>query len=259
MFESAEKYERQMGRWSRQLAPLLIEFASIPVGAVVLDVGCGTGSLTTALARLTQAAQIVGIDASGSFIEYARSHTIDPRMTFIAGDARELTYPDDSFDCCLCLLAINHIADAPRAVREMRRVTKKGGVVATAMWDGTGGNPFNDCFWDAAIALDPSVARASERQGAYSSAQALSSLWQSAGLDQVKTKRLGMAVGFGSFAELWNRYLEGQGPSAAYVAALPENRRKALKEKLREIVLRNRSEGEFSLQASAWAVRGVVP
>ncbi len=259
MFEVAEKYERQMGRWSRQLAPLLVEFVAIPENAIVLDVGCGTGSLATTIARLTKAAKIVGIDASKSFIEYASAQCADGRVEFATGDAQKLAYPDASFDCCLSLLAINHIKNAPQAVLEMRRVTKSGGVVATAMWDGTGANPFNDCFWDVAIALDASVTRASERQGAYSSAEALSSLWLSAGLDRVETKRLEIPVGFASFAEFWSRYIDGQGPSAAYVVALPEDNREALKQRLREHVLRDRSDGAFSLQASAWAVRGNVP
>jgi hypothetical protein len=83
-------------------------------------------------------------------------------------------------------------------------------------------------------------------------------LWQRAGLECVETKRLEMPVGFGSFGEFWSRYIDGQGPSAAYVAGLPEDRREDLKEKLRQIVLRDCPEGAFSLQASAWAVRGVV-
>ncbi len=164
MFEVAEYYERQMGRWSRQLAPLLIEFAGVRDGDCVLDVGCGTGSLATTIVQFNKAAKVIGVDASKGFIEYARSRCTDSRVSFTFGDAHTLAYQNGSFDCCLSLLTVNHIANAPQAVREMRRVTKSGGVVATAMWDGSGGNAFNDCFWDAAIMLDSSVTRASERQ-----------------------------------------------------------------------------------------------
>ena len=79
MFEVAEAYQRQMGRWSRQLAPLLIEFAGVGAGERVLDAGCGTGSLALSIARLTKAAEIVGIDASKGFIEYACAQNSDPR------------------------------------------------------------------------------------------------------------------------------------------------------------------------------------
>src|SRR5262249_35460327 len=56
----ADNYERLMGRWSRRLAPLFIEHAGIAPGEEVLEVGCGTGSLTFALAA---AAPLGGLTA----------------------------------------------------------------------------------------------------------------------------------------------------------------------------------------------------
>lgn len=258
MFEVAEAYERQMGRWSKQLAPLLVDFVGVLEGDRVLDAGCGTGSLSAAIARMSKAAAIIGIDASKGFVEYARAQNSDPRVSFEIGDAQKLSYPDSSFDRCLSLLVVNHIPDTPKAVNEMRRVTKRGGVIATAMWDGTGGNEFNDCMWEAAAALDPKVERPAEKRGSYSSPLALSALWTDAGLTNIEVKDLTMSCGFASFDEFWNRYLEGQGPAGAYVVALPENRREMLRQRLREYVLRGRSDGAFALQAKAWAVRGIV-
>jgi SAM-dependent methyltransferase len=259
MFEIPEAYERQMGRWSRQLAPLFIEFAGVEEGDSVLDVGCGTGSLTMTISRLTKAAKIVGIDASKSFIKYAGAHCADPRVTFVTGDAQHLAYPDVSFDRCLSLLAINQIPDTPKAVNEMRRVTKPGGVIATAMWDGTGGNEFNDCMWDVAVSLDSAVERPAEKHGSYSSPAALSALWTDAGLTSIEVKDLKISCGFASFEEFWKRYLEGQGPGAAYVVALSEDRRATLRQRLRERVLSRQRDGAFALEAKAWAVRGLVP
>ncbi|HEX9265070.1 MAG TPA: class I SAM-dependent methyltransferase [Candidatus Binatia bacterium] len=82
MFEVAEAYEEMVGRWSRQLAPLFVEFAGVRDGDIVLDVGCGTGALSATLARVTGASKIVGIDPSNGFIEYARTQVADPRVTF---------------------------------------------------------------------------------------------------------------------------------------------------------------------------------
>jgi precorrin-6B methylase 2 len=79
MFQGAEAYEAMMGRWSRQLAPLFIDFVGVRDTDMVLDVGCGTGSLTTTLARVTRASKIVGIEPSSSFIDYARTQISDPR------------------------------------------------------------------------------------------------------------------------------------------------------------------------------------
>src|SRR5688572_15477880 len=97
MFEVAEAYEQILGRWSRQLAPLFVDFVGVTDGETVLDVGCGTGSLSATLA-LTGASKIVGIDPSRGFIEYARTQISDPRVTFDVGDAENLPYPNDSFD-----------------------------------------------------------------------------------------------------------------------------------------------------------------
>ena len=89
MFEVAEAYEIMMGRWSRQLAPLFVGFVCVRDGETVLDAGCGTGSLSATLARITGASKIVGIDPSKGFIEYARTQVGDPRVTFEVGDAHD--------------------------------------------------------------------------------------------------------------------------------------------------------------------------
>jgi SAM-dependent methyltransferase len=72
MFTNAEAYEHNMGRWSQRLAPLFIEFVGVRDADRVIDVGCGTGSLSLALARVTKRSEIVGDDPSVSFVDYAR-------------------------------------------------------------------------------------------------------------------------------------------------------------------------------------------
>ena len=185
MFEVAEAYEAWMGRWSRKLAPLFLEFVGIQEGEKVLDVGCGTGSLSATLAQVTRASKIVGIDPSKGFVEYARATVPDRRASFDVGNAQELPYSDGSFDRCLALLVVNFIPDAPKAAREMHRVTKSGGVVATTMWDGSRANELSESLWAAAIPLDPTAKEIADRRGIYGSAAALSDLWKGAGLTDI--------------------------------------------------------------------------
>ncbi|MGH7873435.1 MAG: class I SAM-dependent methyltransferase [Candidatus Binatia bacterium] len=257
MFEVAEAYERQRGRSSKVLAPLFADFAR--VGGEVLDVGCGTGALTFVIAKSQAVSKIVAMDLSEGFLAYARSGTDDPRISFERGDAQKLPFPDASFDRCLALLVMSFIPDAPEAAREMRRVTRPGGVVATAMWDNTGGNDLNQSLWEAAIPLDPKAPQAKDRPGSYGTAEDLSSLWGSAGLIEIEVKNIVFPCGFSSFDDFWLPLTEGQGPAGAYLARLSEGHRAELRERLRQDLFGNRADGPFTLQAKAWAVRGIVP
>jgi SAM-dependent methyltransferase len=259
MFEVGEAYESMMGRWSRQLAPRFIDFVGVRDADSVLDVGCGTGSLTTILAKVTGVAKIVGIDPSNGFIEYARAQNTDPRVIFDVGDAQQLPYPDGSFDRCLALLAVDYFPDARKAAREMRRVTKKAGIAATAMWDRSRANELYSCFWDAVEAIDSTAKRPAGRQGSYGTAEALSQLWNGAGLTDIRVTGLTISCQFSSFDELWQRYLTGEGPPGAYMAGLTTDRREVLRTAMQQHVLGDGPDRPFTLQAKAWAAKGVVP
>ena len=199
MFEVAEAYERQRGRSSKLLAPLFAEF--VGVQGEVLDVGCGTGALTFAIAKSESVSKIVAIDLSEAFLAYARFKTDDPRISFESGDAQHLSFPDASFDQCLALLVMRFIPDAPQAVKEMRRVTRPGGVVATAMWDTAGGNDLNDSLWEAALPFDANAPQDKDQPGSYGTAEELSSLWASARLENIEDRlRMRLRLVRGSLA-----------------------------------------------------------
>ncbi len=128
-----DAYERQMGRWSRRLAEAFLDFAG-PVAAEerVLDLGCGTGSLSLALARRSADARICGLDFSPAYVDYAqrRAGGGDPRLEFRVGDACAIPFPEASFDRVLSLLMLHFVPRAPAAVAEMRRVARPGAVAA---------------------------------------------------------------------------------------------------------------------------------
>ena len=85
-FGDAEAYEQMMGRWSRRLAPLLIRFGGLSDGERVLDIGCGTVSLTFTLPEIATVASVTGIDLTNSFVEFARGRNTDPRINFQTPD-----------------------------------------------------------------------------------------------------------------------------------------------------------------------------
>jgi ubiquinone/menaquinone biosynthesis C-methylase UbiE len=132
-FQNADAYEHIMGRWSRRLAPLLIRFGGLSDGDRILDVGCGTGSLTFTVPEIANVAGVTGIDLTESFAEFARANNTDSRISFQSADARVLPFEDNSFDRAFSMLVLQFIPDAARAVAEMRRVVRPDGTVTTAI------------------------------------------------------------------------------------------------------------------------------
>jgi len=94
MFADAEAYERFMGRWSRVVAPRLVDFTGVPDRGRLLEVGSATGSLAYAIVERKVHTHVVGIDPSREYIAYAASKNPSPdRVNFEVGDAQELQFP----------------------------------------------------------------------------------------------------------------------------------------------------------------------
>ena len=259
MFAGSDSYERFMGRWSRQLAPMFLAFASVADRDSVLDVGCGTGALASAVAQTFPSARVTGVDPSSAYIAAAQERAPGDRVRFLVGNARALELPSATFDKTLSMLVLNFIADPAAALREMIRVTRPDGIVAAAVWDYGEGMEMLRVFWDEAASLDPEIAARDERHMPLCRQGELGSLWRANGLDRVQEQPLVIELSFASFDDYWSPFLGGQGPAGAYTASLSDADRAALEARVRTRLLGTRPDGPFTLHARAWAVKGSVP
>src|SRR6266446_5315983 len=127
---SGSHYDQWMGRWSRLLAHELLKWLNIPAGLRWIDVCCGSGVVTEAIAERTAPASIVGVDVSVEQINFASEQRARSNIIFQTADAMNLPFPDASFDIAVCGLGLNYIPIPARGLDEFCRVTRPGGTVA---------------------------------------------------------------------------------------------------------------------------------
>lgn len=117
-------------RWRRLVAKQLQAGLSIE-GARALDVACGTGDLSLALAETT-GARIVGTDFCRPMLEIAarKARTNVPEIPFVEGDALRLPFADRSFDAATIAFGLRNLSSVETGLRELWRVLKPAGRVA---------------------------------------------------------------------------------------------------------------------------------
>lgn len=102
-------------------------------GMTLLDVGCGPGTITADLARMLGSGQVTALEVTEAALQLANSEA-DARgqtnMSFAVGNVQALDFPDDTFDVVHAHQVLQHLADPVRALREMHRVCKPGGLIA---------------------------------------------------------------------------------------------------------------------------------
>ena len=244
----ADAYDRFMGRYSAPLAPLLADLAGIESGQRVLDVGCGPGALTAELATRVGPGNVTAVDPSEPFVAAVRER--HPGVDIRRAAAEELPFGDGEFDAALAQLVVHFMTDPVAGLREMARVTRRGGVVAACVWDhGSSRGPLSR-FWNAARKLDPGVDDESELAGAREGHLAL--LFDQAGLRKVEDGAIAVSVEHPTFDEWWEPFTLGVGPAGAHVARLGPNER----ERLRELCRQLQPAEPFTVTAQAWAARG---
>jgi SAM-dependent methyltransferase len=252
-------YEHFMGRWSERLARPFLEFAGIRSGDRVLDIGCGTGTLSFALAQ--HGAKVVGMDASETYLDGARRRRSHPDVKYEHGDACHLRYPTASFDACVSTLAIDVIPEVDLVAAEMRRVVRPGGVVACGTFDFWGGNSVLDLVLDTGAVLDESIRtlRAQIKGRPIVRANGQADLWRSAGLVAVVEVPIVISFDYTGFQDYWTSFSTGPTRVAQRLIDVPPEVRSEIERHVRDGYLAGLPDGPRSFAVIVRAVRGMVP
>jgi ubiquinone/menaquinone biosynthesis C-methylase UbiE len=248
---AGDKYDRFMGRYSRELAPLLIVFAGVEPGTSAVDVGCGPGALTERLVERLGADHVAAADPSEPFVAAASERA--PGADVRQAAAEELPFEDDRFDAALSQLVVNFMRDADAGVSEMRRVVRPGGIVAACTWSYATDMEMLRRFWDAARRLKPDAPDEGSTMR-YRTAEELDELWRRVGLSDVETDHLTVETTYTGFDDLWEPFTFGVGPAGSYLESLEPDQQEALRREL--FTGLNEPTGPITLSATACAVRG---
>ncbi|WP_085026646.1 class I SAM-dependent methyltransferase [Ensifer aridi] len=258
---NAAGYEQLMGRWSQRLATPFIDFAGLADGEKILDVGCGTGSLTFALAKAADLSEIAAIDYSPVFVEEAIRRNTDPRINIRQADACALPFADGAFDRALALLVLHFVPEAGKAVAEMRRVVRPGGVVAAAVWDHLGGMPGMRMMVDTVAALSEGGRQLRARYCFQPMMRPgeMKRTFVEEGLADVTETQLMIRMDYRNFDDYWAPIAAGEGPLGKYVATLDAAERARVDAAMRDAYEAGQPDGPRSFANVAWACRGIVP
>lgn len=258
LWGGGDAYERYMGRWSRQIAPLFLDWLNVPPDTKCLDIGCGTGVLSSAIIDNCAPRHVVGIDPSEAFVEAARSHVDDRRFECRQGNGETLPYDDGEFEMAVSGLVLNFVGDKSKAAAEMVRVVRPGGTVALYVWDYAGHMQIMRYFFDAATELATEASKFDDGVNAPICRPApLSNLFREAGLEDIEVQAIDIATAFENFDDYWTPFLGGTGSAPKYCASLSFDAQSQLREKLRNRLPAG-PDGEILLAVRAWAIKGTV-
>ena len=201
LWGAANAYEQYMGRWSRKIAPLFVDWLAPPQGKNWIDIGCGTGQLSLQIARKCNPNHHIGIDQTEGFLKLAKKNV--PSAEFRAGDAQSIDLPDDEVDYAVSGLVLNFLPDKTKALSEMARIVRPEGTVALYVWDYAGQMQIMRCFFDTARLIDAKSSAFDDGINApICRPKALAAAFSAAGLCHVETTPIDIAARLYRFSGL---------------------------------------------------------
>ena len=251
-FDNAEAYERYMGRWSRAIGEKFLAWIAPPRNARWLDVGCGTGAFSELIVQRGAPKSLSGIDPSAAQLDYARAKLAKADLR--VADAMAMPFGNDEFDVVASALVLHFIPDRAKALSEMKRVVRSGGLIAGYTWERTSQADFAP--YSAMLRAIESIGGEVMRSPIVPEAnlEGLQAAIESIGVDDVAVTRIEAGQSYRDFEEYWQVQTLPISPPGKSVAKLDEPQRARLRAELRT-ALPIASDGSITYAAHAVAFR----
>jgi ubiquinone/menaquinone biosynthesis C-methylase UbiE len=255
-FDDATAYDRFIGRCGQAAGAVFLDWIAPPSGVRWLDVGCGTGLFTELILDRCAPCEVVAVDAAQAQIDHARRKPLARQVDFRIADAQALPFPAATFDVVASALAINFIPDRSRALSEMRRVARPGGIVAGYVWDFAAERSPSGPF---RLGMREVVSDVPALPGtADSSLEALRALFAHAGFNRSLAISIEVTVSFPDFETFWAAQTPSYAPTTRMLAAMTESERMNVIDAV-QARLPAQPDGRIDYRACANAVKAQVP
>src|SRR3954469_23491706 len=206
-FNDGAAYDQLMGRWSRLVGDIFLDWLAPAPGLRWIDIGCGSGMFTELIIDRCAPTEVQGVDPSEGQLAFARTRAAARLAQFQQGDAMALPFAGNTFDAAFMALVIFFVPEPAKGVAEMARVVRPGGTVASYAWDWSGGGfPLDALLREMRAmgidALRPPSAEASRMD-------VMRGLWIDAGLESVETHVINVKRTYADFDEFWTTSMGG--------------------------------------------------
>lgn len=160
---AADSYDDPANSFWGRFGRRTIERLSLPAGARVLDVCCGSGaSALPAAERVGPGGSVLGVDLAARLLELARAKAAARglgNVEFKVGDMLDLGLPPGGFDAAVCVFGVFFVPDMAAAVRSLWSQVRPGGRLAITTWGPRFMEPATTAFWDSVRAVRPDLYR----------------------------------------------------------------------------------------------------
>ena len=199
--------------WSSQLRPahdVLLKMTSLKPGMRVLEIACGTGLVTMRVAEAVMpGGSVFATDIASEMVARTANQAFSKGFDNIEAarmEAEELTLDDDSFDVAICALGLMYIPDPVRALEEMCRVVRPGGIVAVTVW-----GERRNCGWADIFPIVDAQVKSAVCPLFFSmgSPNTLAAAMESAGLGQIEQTRQAVDMLFPDDGSLLHAQIDG--------------------------------------------------
>ena len=255
-FSDGTAYEQFMGRWTRAIGTIFLDWLAPPTDARWLDIGCGTGVFTDLIVSTCSPATVVAIDPSEPQIEIARKKAIAQRVDFRVADSQKLPFSDNTFDIVVSALVINFISDRSQALAEMCRVCRPHGVIAGYVWDLAAQRDPVSLIRDGLHQVG--VKNPPHPGTEHSGLDALTSLLARAKLTEIGSRTIDVTMSFADFNEFWQSQMPSYTQRGKMIAALSETDREKLVDSVRARLPAG-PDGRITYSARANAIKALAP